>query len=255
MFRPELCFLPHVEEREQVLRAENLRLTLNGRQVINGLDFEVKEGTIHGLLGVNGTGKTTLANLLMGICYPDEGSIIFQGQDITRRSISERAKMGISLAWQEPARFEGLSVREYLSLRRQPGTEEIESYLWTVGLLPGQFLNRAVDATLSGGERKRIELASVMAMKPRLAILDEPDSGIDVLSLPHIMNGIAAMGKQGSSVLLITHSEEAIKAADEVWIACDGRIINTGQPQELCEWFKNHCSTCNHVGEPEHNGA
>lgn len=238
-----------------MLRAENLRLTLNGRRVINGLNFEVKEGMVHGLLGVNGTGKTTLANLLMGICYPDEGSIIFQGQDITRRSISERAKMGISLAWQEPARFEGLSVAEYLSLRRELSPEEIESYLWVVGLHPAEFLNRAVDASLSGGERKRVELASVMAMKPKLAILDEPDSGIDVLSLPHIMNGIAAMGKQGSSVLLITHSEEAIKAADEVWIACDGRIINTGQPEELCEWFKNHCSVCNHIGEPNHNGA
>lgn len=238
-----------------MLRAENLRLTLNGRHVINGLNFEVKDGMIHGLLGVNGTGKTTLANLLMGICYPDEGSIIFQGQDITRRSISERAKMGISLAWQEPARFEGLSVREYLSLRRELSLEEIESYLWTVGLHPAEYLHRAVDATLSGGERKRVELASVMAMKPRLAILDEPDSGIDVLSLPHIMNGIAEMGKQGSSVLLITHSEEAIRAAEEVWVACDGRIINTGQPQEICEWFKSNCSTCNHIGEPEHNGA
>lgn len=238
-----------------MLRAENLKLTLNGRHIINGLNFEVKDGMIHGLLGVNGTGKTTLANLLMGICFPDEGSIIFQGQDITRRSISERAKMGISLAWQEPARFEGLSVREYLSLRRELSLEEIESYLWTVGLHPAEFLDRAVDATLSGGERKRVELASVMAMKPRLAILDEPDSGIDVLSLPHIMNGIAEMGKQGSSVLLITHSEEAIKAAEEVWVACDGRIINTGQPQEICEWFKSNCSTCNHIGEPEHNGA
>lgn len=238
-----------------MLRAENLRLTLNGRHIINGLNFEVKDGMIHGLLGVNGTGKTTLANLLMGICFPDEGRIIFQGQDITRRSISERAKMGISLAWQEPARFEGLSVREYLSLRRELSPEEIESYLWTVGLHPAEYLNRAVDATLSGGERKRVELASVMAMKPRLAILDEPDSGIDVLSLPHIMNGIAEMGKQGSSVLLITHSEEAIRAADEVWVACDGRIINTGQPQEICEWFKSNCSTCNHIGEPNHDGA
>jgi len=255
MFRHELCFLPDVEERRKVLRAENLRLTLNGRHIINGLNFEVKDGMIHGLLGVNGTGKTTLANLLMGICFPDEGSIIFQGQDITRRSISERAKMGISLAWQEPARFEGLSVREYLSLRRELSLEEIESYLWTVGLHPAEYLHRAVDATLSGGERKRVELASVMAMKPRLAILDEPDSGIDVLSLPHIMNGIAEMGKPGSSVLVITHSEEAIRAAEEVWVTCDGRIINTGQPQEICEWFKSNCSTCNHIGEPEHDGA
>jgi len=238
-----------------VLEIKSLKLTLNGKPVIDGLNFEVKEGTIHGLLGVNGTGKTTLANLIMGISYPDEGNIIFEGQDITRYTISERARMGITLAWQEPARFEGLSVGEYLSVSRNLDSTEIDNYLWVVGLPPVEYVNRAVDASLSGGERKRVELASVMAMKPKVAILDEPDSGIDVVSLPHIMNGIAEMSKQGSAVLLITHSEEAVRVAEALSIMCAGKIINSGPPREMCQWFKNNCSTCNHVGEPSYKGA
>jgi len=238
-----------------MLEIKNLKLTLNGKPVIDGLNFKVKEGKIHGLLGVNGTGKTTLANLIMGISYPDEGSIIFEGQDITRYTTSERARMGITLAWQEPARFEGLSVGEYLSVSRNLDSSEIDNYLWGVGLPPAEYLKRAVDASLSGGERKRVELASVMAMKAKVAILDEPDSGIDVVSLPHIMNGIAEMSKQGSAVLLITHGEEAVRVAEEVSIMCAGKIINSGPPREMCQWFKNNCSTCNHVGEPSYQGA
>ena len=238
-----------------MLEIKHLKLTLNGKPLINELNLEVKEGKIHGLLGVNGAGKTSLANLIMGTSYPDEGSIIFEGRDITRFTISQRAKMGITLAWQEPARFEGLSIREYLGLNRNLSLSEAEKYLWTVGLPPGEYLNRAIDGSLSGGERKRVELASVLAMKPKVAILDEPDSGIDVVSLPHIMNGIVEMGKRGSAVLLITHSEEAVMVAAEVSIICAGKIINAGPPQEMCHWFKNNCQTCPHIGEPDYEGV
>ncbi|MEE9528820.1 MAG: ATP-binding cassette domain-containing protein [Dehalococcoidia bacterium] len=238
-----------------MLEIKHLKLTLNGKPLINELNLEVKEGKIHGLLGVNGAGKTSLANLIMGTSYPDEGSIIFEGRDITRFTISQRAKMGITLAWQEPARFEGLSIREYLGLNRNLSLSEAEKYLWTVGLPPGEYLNRAVDGSLSGGERKRVELASVLAMKPKVAILDEPDSGIDVVSLPHVMNGIVEMGKRGSAVLLITHSEEAVMVAAEVSIICAGKIINAGPPQEMRHWFKNNCQTCPHIGEPDYKGV
>ena len=238
-----------------MLEVKCLKLTLNGKPIINGLNLEVKEAKIHGLLGMNGAGKTSLANLIMGISYPDEGSIIFEERDITRCTISERAKMGLTLAWQEPARFEGLSIREYLRLNKELSLSEVENYLWTVGLPPGEYLDRAVDANLSGGERKRVELASVLAMKPKVAILDEPDSGIDVVSLPHIMNGITEMSKQGSAVLLITHSEEAVGVAEEVSIICAGKIINSGPPKEMCRWFKNNCQTCNHIGEPRYKGV
>lgn len=233
-----------------MLEIKGLTLNLNGMPIMNRLDLEVKEGKVQGLLGMNGTGKTTLANLIMGISYPDGGSIMLDGEDITRDTVYQRARKGITLAWQEPARFEGLSVAEYLGLSRNLSSGEIERLLWTVGLPPRGYWDRAVDASLSGGERKRIELASVLAMRPKLAVLDEVDSGIDVVSLPHIMNGIVEMSKQGSAALLITHSEDAVRIAERVSILCAGKIIKSGPPQEMCHWFKNNCQRCAHIGEP-----
>ena len=233
-----------------MLEIKELTLNLNGKPIMNHLNLEVKDGKIQGLLGMNGTGKTTLANLIMGISYPDGGSILLDGEDITRDTIYQRARKGITLAWQEPAKFEGLSVAEYVRLSRNLSSGEIERLLWMVGLPLGEYLNRAVDASLSGGERKRVELASVLAMRPKLAVLDEVDSGIDVVSLPHIMNGIVEMSKQGSAVLLITHSEDAVEIAESVSILCAGKIINSGPPQKMCQWFKNNCQTCAHIGAP-----
>ena len=125
-------------------------------------------------------------------------------------------------------------------------------YRQMVGMEPGQYLNRDIDATLSGGERKRIEMASVLAMRPKLAILDEPDSGIDIVALPLLLNGIMEMNKQGSSVLLITHSEQVTEIAHRVSVLCAGKIINSGAPLETSQWFKNNCLTCPHINEPSH---
>jgi Fe-S cluster assembly ATP-binding protein len=236
-----------------MLEVENLHLTLNGNSIINDLSLHVDKGEIHGILGENGTGKTTIANLIMGSnnYKPTAGRIIFEGQDIASLSVSQRAKKGITLAWQEPARVEGLRVSDYLRLSSNNGqTDQIERYLWMVGMEPGQYLDRDIDATLSGGERKRIELASVLAMRPKLAILDEPDSGIDIVALPLILNGIVEMNKQGSSVLLITHSERMAEIAHRVSILCAGKIIRTGAPSETSLWFKNNCLTCPHINEP-----
>ena len=235
-----------------MLQIKNLKLILDGKPIIDDLNLHVEKGEIHAVLGINGTGKTTLANLIMGVDYlPDDGKIIFEGEDITRYPISQRAKMGITLAWQEPARFEGLTIREYLELANELKTGEIEDCLWTVGLPPSQFLNRAVDASLSGGERRRVELASVLAMKPKFAILDEVDSGIDVISLPHIINGIARMKSVGSSVLLVTHNEDAVAIADRASVLCAGKIFKTGSPKEMCQWFRQNCQVCEHINVPE----
>jgi len=238
-----------------MLVVENLQLMLNGNSIINDLNLHVGKGEIHGILGENGTGKTTVANLIMGTnnYQPTGGRIIFDGEDIAELSVSQRAKKGITLAWQEPARVEGLTVRDYLRLSSNNGkTDQIERYLLMVGMAPGQYLDRDIDATLSGGERKRIELASVLAMRPKLAILDEPDSGIDIVALPLILNGIVEMNKQGSSVLLITHSEKVTEIAHRVSILCAGKIIRTGTPSETSLWFKDNCRTCLHINEPEH---
>lgn len=236
-----------------MLRVENLFLNLNGKPIIDGLSLDVDKGEIHGVLGENGTGKTTLAYLIMGAngYQATEGRIMFEGQDISGLSVSQRAKKGISLAWQEPARIEGLGVRDYLNLSgNNPGIEQIKHCLLMVGMEPERYLDRDVDNTLSGGERKRIELASIIAMQPKLAILDEPDSGIDIVSLPSILDGIVEMNKQGASVLLITHSEQVVEIAHRVSVMCAGRILRTGKPEETCSWFKENCKSCLHINEP-----
>jgi len=238
---------------DAMLQLENLKFNLNGKSIINDLSLPVNKGEILGILGENGTGKSTIAYLIMGVnnYKPTAGRILFEGQDIADLSISQRAKKGISLAWQEPAKIEGLRVRDYLKLSGNGfGIEQVKHYLWTVGLEPDQYLDRDIDNTLSGGERKRIELASVLAMRPKLAILDEPDSGIDIVSLPIILNSIVEMNKQGSAVLLITHSEEVAKIAHRVSVLCAGRIFRTGEPAEMSLWFKDNCRKCPHINEP-----
>ncbi len=243
-----------------MLQIENLFLRLNGKSIIDGLSLHINKGEIHGVLGENGTGKTTLAYLVMGSNnYRDsEGRIIFEGEDISDLSVSQRAKKGISLAWQEPARIEGLRVRDYLGLSgKNPGIKRISDCLLMVGMDPARYLDRDVDNTLSGGERKRIELASIIAMQPKLAILDEPDSGIDIMSLPIILDSILEMNKQGASVLLITHSEQMVEMAHRVSVLCAGAILRTGPPEEMCLWFKENCKSCAHINEPiyEHIGG
>jgi Fe-S cluster assembly ATP-binding protein len=140
-------------------------------------------------------------------------------------------------------RFEGISVRDYLSMRR--GGNDPSAYLELVGLGPEHYLGRMVDKSLSGGERKRIELASILALNPRLAVLDEPDSGIDMLSLKDIVNVIDAFRKNGAAVLLITHHEEIAMIADRASQLCHGTIICTGNPEKVAEFYKSRkCLTC-----------
>lgn len=236
-----------------MLEIENLQLRLNGKSIIEDLSLHINKGEIHGILGENGTGKTTLAYLIMGVnnYQPTGGRVIFKGQDIADLSVSQRARKGMSLTWQEPARIEGLRVRDYLKLSgHNIGIEQVKRCLWMVGMEPERYLDRDVDSTLSGGERKRIELASVLAMQPKLAILDEPDSGIDIVSLPSILGSIVEMNKQGASVLLITHSEQTVEIAHRVSVLCAGKVLMTGAPEEMSLWFKNNCRTCPHINEP-----
>jgi len=236
-----------------MLKVENLLLRLNGKSIIEDLSLHIDKGEIHGILGENGTGKSTLAYLIMGVnnYKPTGGRLIFEGEDIAGLSVSQRARKGMSLAWQEPARIEGLRVRDYLRLSgNNIGIEQVKHYLEMVGMEPERYLDRDVDSTLSGGERKRIELASVLAMQPKLAILDEPDSGIDIVSLPFILNSIVEMNRQGASVLLITHSETSVEIAHKVSLLCAGKILMTGAPAKMSLWFKEHCRACPHINEP-----
>ena len=216
-----------------------------GREILTGLALSLMAGEVHALLGTNGTGNSTLANMIMGChgYHPASGEIYFNGALINELKIHERARLGISMAWQEPARFEGLRVRDYLTLGAV--TEKPESALQLVGLEPARYLDRFVDRSLSGGERKRIELASVLALRPRLAILDEPDSGIDMLSTDDIIRVLDRLRSGGSAVLLITHRDEIAAAADRASQICGGKIVSTGSPGQVAAGFKSRkCISC-----------
>ncbi|NOY76984.1 MAG: ABC transporter ATP-binding protein [Calditrichaeota bacterium] len=238
-----------------MLSIENLVFTAGRRTILNQLNLQIFRGEIHSILGQNGTGKSTLAYVLMGLSgfRPAAGRIYFDGEDITLLPAFERAKRGMTLAWQEPARFEGLTVAEYLEIAKKNGRNHmsIQECLERVGLNPGKYLLRAVDETLSGGERKRIELASILAMQPRLAILDEPDSGIDAPSMDHIIHVIRKVAQMGGAVLLITHHEKVAEIADRSSFLCGGRILRTGDPIEIARFFRLHCEECPHINQPE----
>ncbi len=213
--------------------------------LLAGLNMTIGAGEVHALLGTNGTGKSTLAYLIMGCegYRPMGGALLYQGESIAELPIHERARRGISLAWQEPVRFEGITVRDYLTLRS--GTSDPSELLELVGLQPAAYLDRMVDRRLSGGERKRIELASILALKPLLAVLDEPDSGIDMLSTQDIINVISVFKQNGSAVLLITHREEIARIADRASQLCNGRIVCTGSPEKVAQFYKSRrCLTC-----------
>lgn len=216
-----------------------------GREILTGLTLSIEAGEVHALLGTNGTGKSTLASMIMGCrgYQPASGEMFFEGTLLNGLKIHERAQRGICMAWQEPARFEGLRVRDYLTIGT--AAEEPETALRLVGLEPALYLDRMVDRALSGGERKRIELASVLALQPKLAILDEPDSGIDMLSTNDIIRVLDRLRNAGSAVLLITHRDEIAAAADRASQICGGKIVCSGSPSEVAAVFRSRkCISC-----------
>jgi Fe-S cluster assembly ATP-binding protein len=223
----------------------HLTCTIEGNRILQDLSLSIEEKNIHALLGANGSGKSTLAYVLMGCdgFEPASGEIRFKNMDLKPLSIHERARLGMTLAWQEPARFEGVTVFQYIGL----GKPDIDPapYLAQVGLSPSTYVNRYLDKSLSGGERKRIELASVLALHPQFVILDEPTAGIDMLSVQDMMFVIRSFKDGGASVLLITHQEPIALMADHASQLCGGRIIASGSPVAIAaQYKKGSCIRC-----------
>ncbi len=225
-----------------LLEINNLSFQVGTEKILDDLSLSVEAAEVHAVLGTNGTGKSTLAYLVVGSegYTPTAGTIFFDGQPIHTSKIHERGQLGITMAWQEPVRFEGISVAQYLTLKDRH--LDPTPFLRMVGLEPARYLPRMVDRSLSGGERKRIELASILALHPRLAIFDEPDSGIDMLSINDIINVINACKKSGSAVLLITHREEIALIADKASQISRGRIISSGSPAKVAAYYKSQHS-------------
>ena len=222
-----------------LLEIKNLTYTAGDKTILDEFSLSIKASEVHALLGTNGTGKSTLAYVIMGCegYKPASGDLLFNGKTIDELKIHERAQLGITMAWQEPVRFEGINVRNYLTLKSKEADPSM--YLEMVGLHPELYLHRMVDKSLSGGERKRIELASILALQPKLALLDEPDSGIDMLSTQDIINVINVFKNNGASVLLITHREEISLIADKASQMCRGKVVCSGNPEKVAEYYKS----------------
>jgi Fe-S cluster assembly ATP-binding protein len=237
-----------------IVEIRNLTLSLGGKNIIENLNVEFWEGHVHAVVGPNGAGKSTLASTIAGLSgYTEfEGDILFKGESIRGMSIDERARKGITLAWQEPARFEGLTVKDFISASSRNADEKIVSLVLNeVGLIPGDYMFRAVDKTLSGGERKKLELASILAMKPEVALLDEPDSGIDIESLERIFEAVDVLKEGGTTVILITHSIAVLKRAEHAFLMCNGKIIDKGTIDKIGRYFEDKCMPCDHKNVPD----
>lgn len=223
-----------------MLEVKNLSFTVPDEQrradlaIIKDVSFTLADGKFLVLTGPNGGGKSTLAKLIMGIEQPTGGVILFNGEDITHASLTERAQKGIGYAFQQPPRFKGLTVRRLLSLAggRDLPENECCAYLTKVGLCSRDYLNREVDASLSGGEVKRIEIATIMARDLKLAIYDEPEAGIDLWSFSMLVQSFRSIaGRKNESVIIISHQERIMKLADEIIVIADGKIKTQG-PRE-----------------------
>ena len=205
--------------------------------ILKNVSLQVDDGCLMVLTGPNGGGKTTLAKIIMGLVKPTSGSIIWNGRDVTELGITERARLGISYGFQQPLRFKGIRVRDLLSIasgKRLLPKSEACSYLTQVGLCANDYLDREVDASLSGGEVKRIEIATILARNTGLMILDEPEAGIDLWSFSKLTETFSQLHeKRGCTMLIISHQERIISLADEIAVVSGGRITRRGSTEEI----------------------
>lgn len=230
-----------------MLKIENMRVSRNGKEILKNVELNFEKGKIYSILGSNGAGKSTLARTLIGFNNIENGTIIFDSVDITKSGITERAKLGMTIALQEPARFEGITVKEYITLGGKYNSDDIMEFFQITGLDYNKYIDRLVDDTLSGGERKRIELIAVLMMNPKLAIFDEPDSGIDAMSIPNIVGMLNYIKRKGNTAVVITHNEDIAAIVDYAYLICDKTIKKKGKPLEISSYYKKRCNTCDYV--------
>jgi Fe-S cluster assembly ATP-binding protein len=207
------------------------------KEIIRDVSLTIPDGKLVAITGPNGGGKSTLARLIAGIERPSSGQIILNGEDITNLSITERARRGISYAFQQPVRFKGLQVLDLIRLAsgKHLSMSEACEYLSAVGLCARDYIDREVNASLSGGELKRIEIATVLARGTALSVFDEPEAGIDLWSFQRLIQVFEHMRERikGGSILMISHQERILKIADEVVVLKDGVVAAQGERESV----------------------
>lgn len=216
------------------------------KDILKNINLKIDERFV-ALTGPNGGGKSTLAKIIAGIVKPDEGSILLDGEDITDLSITERAQKGISYAFQQPVRFKGITVLDLIQLSsgRKIGVSEACTYLSEVGLCARDYVNREVNASLSGGELKRIEIASVLARGTKLSVFDEPEAGIDLWSFGNLIKVFEKMHDTiHGNIIIISHQERILNIADKIIVLADGEVVNAGMRDEILPEILKDRSTC-----------
>ena len=214
--------------------------------ILNHIDLTVPDGKLVVITGPNGSGKSTLARVIMGIEKATAGSILFNGETVENLSVTERARRGISYGFQQPPRFKGMKVCDLLECAagRKLTLDESCHYLAQVGLCSQEYVERDVDASLSGGELKRIEIATILARKGSLMIFDEPEAGIDLWSFGRLTETFQAIHRRGeASMIIISHQERIIRLADEVVMIAGGRVAGQGSAEEMLDQIQDEGGT------------
>ena len=217
------------------------------KDILKNVNLDVEDGRFIVVTGPNGGGKTTLAKAIMGLVQNVSGSIVYQGTELVGLSVTERAKLGVSYAFQQPPRFKGLQVTELLSIAagKKLSAADCCNYLTKVGLCTEDYLDREIDASLSGGEVKRIEIASLLARNASLMIFDEPEAGIDLWSFSRLTQTFEAIHKRSeSTMIVISHQERIIRLADEVVLVAGGKVTARGSFDDIMPLMDMQDMTC-----------
>ena len=236
-----------------MLELKDICFERDGKKILDNVNLVIDDKKFVAITGPNGGGKSTIAKIIMGIEKPDSGKIIFNGEDITNKTISERANMGIGFAFQQPVRFKGITVGDLLELSvgRKVKLAENCDILSSVGLCPKDYVKREINSSLSGGELKRIEIATVVARGTNLSIFDEPEAGIDLWSFNNLIEVFENMAKtvQGS-IVIISHQERILNIADEVILIEKGKVKEIGKKDDILpELLSSTTRTCSRVKE------
>ena len=221
------------------------------KEILKNISFQLEDNKFTVITGPNGGGKSTLAKVIAGIEKPTSGQIFWNGEDITEKSVTERARMGISYAFQQPVRFKGITVFDLIQLASgsKVTVEEACRYLSEVGLCAKDYVRREVNGSLSGGELKRIEIATVMARDAQMTLFDEPEAGIDLWSFQKLISVFEKMHDSGThkSILIISHQERILNIADEIMMIADGQLTARGTKEEILPQILSKTGSCGSI--------
>lgn len=233
-----------------MLELKNICFTRDNKKILRDVNLKLENNKMVVITGPNGSGKSTLAKIIMGIEKPDSGEIIFDGKDITELSITERAKMGIGFAFQQPVKFKGLTVKDLIEISAGDSIKICDAcdILADVGLCAQEYLNREVNSGLSGGELKRIEIAMLAAKKSKLTIFDEPEAGIDLWSFNNLISVFEKMHDDiKGSIVIISHQERILNIADEIVLISNGKVEKHGSKEEMLPQIFGKIKPCHKI--------